>query len=159
LPDITAPRDRYCPCTSDDGAIPRAVASLRSVDALVAHWKKHADDADWKTGMLDLPDDVLGMLERGQLTEGHARAVLAVPDQTERRRLARKIVAQGMSVRAAERAARWSGARRARRSLTDGWSSTEEVSRSTIGSRLRVGAKRHNVRAAYPFPAPGRVSR
>jgi ParB-like chromosome segregation protein Spo0J len=30
--------------------------------------------------MLDLPDDVLGMLERGQLTEGHARAVLAVPD-------------------------------------------------------------------------------
>ena len=36
--------------------------------------------------------------------------MLAVPDQPERRRLARQIVAQGMSVRAAERAARWSGA-------------------------------------------------
>ncbi len=61
--------------------------------------------------LLELPDDVLGMLERGELTEGHARAVLAVPGQEERRRLARRIVRQGMSVRAAERAARWAGAR------------------------------------------------
>jgi ParB family chromosome partitioning protein len=61
--------------------------------------------------LLELPDDVLGMLERGQLTEGHARAVLAVPGHEERRRLAREIVRHGMSVRAAERAARWSGAR------------------------------------------------
>src|SRR5205085_4170570 len=58
-----------------------------------------------KTRLLELPDDVLAMVERGELSEGHARAVLAVPDQGERRRLARKIVAQGMSVRAAERAA------------------------------------------------------
>jgi len=61
--------------------------------------------------LLELPDDVLGMVERGELTEGHARAVLAVPDHEERRALARKIVRQGLSVRAAERAARWSGAR------------------------------------------------
>jgi ParB family chromosome partitioning protein len=61
--------------------------------------------------LLELPDDVLGLLERGQLSEGHARAVLAVPDNEERRRLARRIVRQGMSVRAAERAARWAGAR------------------------------------------------
>jgi ParB family chromosome partitioning protein len=61
--------------------------------------------------LLELPDDVLGLLERGQLSEGHARAVLAVPDHEERRRLARRIVRRGMSVRAAERAARWAGAR------------------------------------------------
>jgi ParB family chromosome partitioning protein len=61
--------------------------------------------------LLELPDDVLGLLERGQLSEGHARAVLAVPDNEERRRLARRIVRGGMSVRAAERAARWAGAR------------------------------------------------
>src|SRR5579871_3669085 len=58
------------------------------------------------------------MVERGELTEGHARAVLAVPDQAERRRFARKVVAQGMSVRAAERAARWAGARTKPRSKT-----------------------------------------
>jgi ParB family chromosome partitioning protein len=61
--------------------------------------------------LLELPDDVLGFVERGELTEGHARAVLAVPDHEGRRRLARQIVRRGMSVRAAERAARWAGAR------------------------------------------------
>ena len=58
------------------------------------------------------------MLERGQLTEGHARAVLAVPDHEGRRALARKIVQKGMSVRAAERAARWAGARQKPRART-----------------------------------------
>jgi ParB family chromosome partitioning protein len=62
--------------------------------------------------LLELPDDVLGMLERGQLTEGHARAVLAVPDHEGRRRLAREIVQKGLSVRAAEQRAKWAGARR-----------------------------------------------
>jgi ParB family chromosome partitioning protein len=71
-----------------------------------------------KLRLLELSDDVLAMVERGELTEGHARAVLAVPDQGDRRRLARKIVAQGMSVRAAERAARWSGARTKPRTKT-----------------------------------------
>jgi ParB family transcriptional regulator, chromosome partitioning protein len=61
--------------------------------------------------LLELSDDVLGLLERGRLSEGHARAILAVPDNEERRRLARRIVRQGLSVRAAERAARWAGAR------------------------------------------------
>jgi ParB family transcriptional regulator, chromosome partitioning protein len=62
--------------------------------------------------LLELPDDVLAMLERNELTEGHARAVLAVPDNEGRRKLARQIVRQAMSVRAAERAARWAGAAR-----------------------------------------------
>ncbi|HST18413.1 MAG TPA: ParB/RepB/Spo0J family partition protein [Gaiellaceae bacterium] len=61
--------------------------------------------------LLELPDDVLGMVSRHELTEGHARAVLSVPDHDGRRRLARRIVREGLSVRAAERAARWSGAR------------------------------------------------
>jgi ParB family chromosome partitioning protein len=61
--------------------------------------------------LLELPEDVLAMVERRQLTEGHARAVLAVPDHEGRRRLARTIVQKGLSVRAAERAARWAGAK------------------------------------------------
>ena len=65
--------------------------------------------------LLELPEDVLAMLERGELTEGHARAVLAVPDHDGRRRLARQIVRRGLSVRDAERAARWSGARTKKR--------------------------------------------
>jgi ParB family chromosome partitioning protein len=61
--------------------------------------------------LLELPDDVLAMIGRNELTEGHARAVLAVPDDEGRRRLAKRIVREGLSVRAAERAARWAGAR------------------------------------------------
>ena len=61
--------------------------------------------------LLELPDDVLGMVERGQITEGHARAVLAVPDHEGRRRLAREIVQKGLSVRLAEQRAKWAGAK------------------------------------------------
>src|SRR5205823_6179912 len=69
--------------------------------------------------LLELPDDVLGMLERGQLSEGHARAVLAVPDHEGRRRLARDIVQKGLSVRAAEQRAKWAGARQKPRVRAD----------------------------------------
>jgi ParB family transcriptional regulator, chromosome partitioning protein len=69
--------------------------------------------------LLELPDDVIGLLERGSISEGHARAILAVPGHEERRALARKVVRKGLTVRATERAARWAGAktkpRRARR--------------------------------------------
>jgi ParB family transcriptional regulator, chromosome partitioning protein len=62
--------------------------------------------------LLELPEEVLWMLARGDLTEGHARAVLAVPDDDARRRLARRIVKEGLTVRSAERAAREGGAKR-----------------------------------------------
>ena len=52
------------------------------------------------------------MLARGDLSEGHARAVLSLPDDDARRRLARRIMKEGLTVRAAERAAREGGARR-----------------------------------------------
>jgi len=68
--------------------------------------------------LLELPEDVLAMIGRNELSEGHGRAVLAVPDAAERRRLARRIVREGLSVRAAERAARWLGARTKERRAT-----------------------------------------
>jgi len=68
--------------------------------------------------LLELPEEVLWMLARGDLTEGHARAVLSLPDDDARRRLARRIAKEGMTVRNAEQAAREGGARRRpRRSL------------------------------------------
>jgi ParB family transcriptional regulator, chromosome partitioning protein len=62
--------------------------------------------------LLELPEEVLWMLARGDLTEGHARAVLSVPDDEARKRLARRILKEGMTVRGAERAAQDGGARR-----------------------------------------------
>jgi ParB family chromosome partitioning protein len=66
--------------------------------------------------LLELPEDVLWMLARGDLTEGHARAVLALPDDDARRRLAKRVSEDGLTVRAAEKAAQEGGARRRRTS-------------------------------------------
>ena len=56
--------------------------------------------------LLDLPDEALELLERGDLTEGHGRALLLADDHADRRRLARSAVADGWSVRVLEAKAR-----------------------------------------------------
>ncbi len=68
--------------------------------------------------LLELPEEVLWLLARGELTEGHARAVLSLPDHEERKRLAKRIVREAMSVRGAEKAAQDGGASRRPRTAT-----------------------------------------
>lgn len=52
--------------------------------------------------LLDLPEPVQQYLFNGRLTAGHARAILAVPYEEQRIKLADKVVAEGLSVRATE---------------------------------------------------------
>ena len=96
--------------------------------------------------LLELPEDVLEMVDDGRLTEGHARAVLAVPDHEERRALARRIVRDGLSVRAAERAAREAGARRRPRRRTPADPELTARARDAVkeltGFDARVGSAR-----------------
>jgi ParB family chromosome partitioning protein len=56
--------------------------------------------------LLELPDEVLGAIGDGQLSEGHGRALLRVRDHGARRRLGRNAVANGWSVRETEERAR-----------------------------------------------------
>jgi ParB family chromosome partitioning protein len=56
--------------------------------------------------LLDLPDDVLTLLEDGALTEGHGRALLLAEDHAARRRLGRTAAEEGWSVRVTEARAR-----------------------------------------------------
>ncbi|HEY4280241.1 MAG TPA: ParB/RepB/Spo0J family partition protein [Conexibacter sp.] len=56
--------------------------------------------------LLDLPDEAITLLEQGDLTEGHGRALLLAHDHSDRRRLARNAAAAGWSVRELERRAR-----------------------------------------------------
>lgn len=55
--------------------------------------------------LLKLPDDILASVERGELSAGHARALLAVTDDASRRELFDRILAEHLSVRATEDAA------------------------------------------------------
>jgi ParB family chromosome partitioning protein len=56
--------------------------------------------------LLDLPDEVKQMLAEGRLTMGHARAILALPTDELRRKLANRAMAGRLSVREVERLVR-----------------------------------------------------
>lgn len=53
--------------------------------------------------LLDLPDEVKELLSRGDISMGHARALVGAPDPAA---LARQVIEQGLSVRQAEELAR-----------------------------------------------------
>jgi ParB family chromosome partitioning protein len=55
--------------------------------------------------ILSLPDSIRRMLREEQLTLGHARALLALPDDRARLETAREIVERNLSVREVERMA------------------------------------------------------
>ena len=55
--------------------------------------------------LLDLPEEVQTLMVEGALTAGHARAILAVPNDEGRMRLAQKVVAEGLNVRQTEQLA------------------------------------------------------
>lgn len=56
--------------------------------------------------LLDLPVEVQDMVYDGRLTAGHARAVLSIPDEATRLKLATKVAEESLSVREAENLAR-----------------------------------------------------
>jgi ParB family chromosome partitioning protein len=106
-----------------------AVEEARAYASLVDEFELSLGDVAARVGrskpavsnrlrLLELPEEVLWMLARGDLSEGHARAVLALQDDDARRRLARRIVKEGMTVRSAERAAQEGGAKRRPRKIS-----------------------------------------
>ena len=52
--------------------------------------------------LLNLSDKVQEYLQQGQLTEGHARALLGAPSPADQRALAERVIAEGLSVRQVE---------------------------------------------------------
>jgi len=52
--------------------------------------------------LLKLPDEVRTEVASGALSMGHARALLGLPDEADQRRLARDVIARGLSVRETE---------------------------------------------------------
>jgi ParB family transcriptional regulator, chromosome partitioning protein len=71
--------------------------------------------------LLELPDETLGQLESGELSEGHGRALLGANGNDVRRRLARDAVRGGWSVRETENRVRLASQpkARARRPVVD----------------------------------------
>lgn len=86
--------------------------------------------------LLGLPPTVQRLLADGQLSAGHARALLATPDRTRQERLAKEAVADGWSVRMVENAVRGEAT-----SDDDAPTSDEPSGESIDGAGLVPGTK------------------
>jgi len=92
--------------------------------------------------LLKLPPEVQGLVHEGKLSEGHARALLALEQAETIVRLARRTVADGWSVREVESRVRVDArpARRRReiRPLTPEGRRVEEALRRRLGTDVRI---------------------
>ncbi len=77
-------------------------ASGMTQDALSKAVSKSRSAITNSLRLLDLPEQVQQLIFDGQLTAGHARAILAVPYEDARIKLAERVVKEGLSVRSTE---------------------------------------------------------
>jgi len=95
--------------------------------------------------LLQLPKEVQDMVARGDLMMGHARALLAIESAAEQSRAARKVVAQGLSVRQAEKLA--SGAKpqpRKPEPKDPNVASIEDELRRALGTKVSVKTRKNH---------------
>jgi ParB family transcriptional regulator, chromosome partitioning protein len=115
--------------------------------------------------LLDLPDDVLELIERAELTGAHGRALLMARDHDTRRRLAREALAGGWSVKETEKRAkaeqqkadggtRDSGAGRIPADLEDALAAASDALTAATGHDVRVKATASGCRAEISFETP-----
>lgn len=108
--------------------------------------------------LLELPDEALELLETGDLSEGHGKALLGVPGNDTRRRLARDAARGGWSVRETEERVRLAGQPKARpRRATpdpDAVAALRDVAdalEEAIGHEVTTRAKGEGIVAELPF--------
>jgi len=105
--------------------------------------------------LLDLPDEVQDLVYEGKLSAGHARAVLSVPDDQARARLAEKIVAEGLFVREAENMARLLAAgaapRAPREPMPKSYKTVARALRRKLAASVRVRQVRGKGRIEIEF--------
>jgi ParB family chromosome partitioning protein len=97
--------------------------------------------------LLSLPAEVQNLIEDDKLTAGHARAILAAPNQARQVALARQIVAKGLSVREAESKARGESAKPAgaaapkTKNLDQHLSNIQNEMQRALGTKVRLVPK------------------
>ena len=126
------------------------VDEARGYERLIAEFKLAQQDVADAVGrdrstvanalrLLKLPEVVLQMLHEGQLSVGHARALLALEDLRIVTNLAREAVAQGFSVREVEDRVRGGRAPERRPRMKRGLGVAPEVRRVEDALRRRLG--------------------
>jgi ParB family chromosome partitioning protein len=111
--------------------------------------------------LLDLPDEVIELLQEGNLSEGHGRALLLAEDHGARRSLARQAAERGWSVRVTEERARESNAASSPGAARRTWlphpdqeQAAAEISQAlgvALGAEVRVKPTASGYRAELAF--------
>ena len=113
--------------------------------------------------LLDLPEVVQQMIFEGRLTAGHARAILAVPYEDARIRLAEKVVAEGLSVRATENLAPLFSAgetpKTSRPATPQSFKKAARVLRQVFNTNVRVKSSRGKNKIEIEFKDEEELSR
>lgn len=113
--------------------------------------------------LLDLPEVVQQMIFEGKLTAGHARAILAVPYEDARIRLAEKVVAEGLSVRATENLAPLFSAgetpKTPRPAMPQSFKKAARVLRQVFNTNVRVKSSRGKNKIEIEFKDEEELSR
>src|SRR2546425_658684 len=81
---------------------PRRHFDERQIEELAARVGKERSTVANSLRLLRLPDAIKEAIVAGQLSMGHARALLAISDEGDLRRAAEKVIAENLSVRAVE---------------------------------------------------------
>lgn len=113
--------------------------------------------------LLDLPEVVQQMIFEGKLTAGHARAILAVPYEDARIKLAEKVVAEGLSVRATENLAPLFSAgetpKTSRTATPQSFKKAARVLRQVFNTNVRVKSSRGKNKIEIEFKDEEELSR
>jgi ParB family transcriptional regulator, chromosome partitioning protein len=88
--------------------------------------------------LLDLPDEVLELLESGELSEGHGRALLGASGNDVRRRLARDAAKGGWSVRETENRVKLASQPKAGKRAQPGISAEEAAAMQDAADKLET---------------------
>ena len=114
--------------------------------------------------LLELPEEALELIERGDLTEGHGRALLLCKDHAARRGLAREARDGGWSVRETERRAREAEGKPEPRTkrfvrelhpdLAEALAAVEDTLSAAFGRPVKVRARGEGCRVEVDFETP-----
>ncbi len=102
--------------------------------------------------LLGLPENIKNLIAEGKLSEGHARAILAVTDPALRDRIAQRIMTETLSVRQAEEMTRKEKRRKLKvRRKSPGLEEAESFLKQTLGTAVRIvpGLKKSRIEVEY----------
>jgi ParB family chromosome partitioning protein len=151
------------------------IEQASAFERLIAECKLTQDDVARKIGkdrttitntlrLLKLPKSIQQNLENGEISVGHARALITLEDENYQKQLCQKIIQKGISVRQLEKLVREHDQVKAERTVTKSRKSPymqkiEENLRNLFGTKVSVRSKKEGGCVEIEFYSPEDLNR